>query len=114
MSDGGLAQALAEMALRGDTGAQVDAARSASTRSSRCSRSRPPARSSSYPPSAERRLVELCAGAGVPVTRLGVVGDALTVSPPPAAPTGGAAVAFSIPLEELRATWTATLPALFA
>jgi phosphoribosylformylglycinamidine synthase len=56
-------------------------------------------------PAEEERLVALAEGHGVPVTRLGVTTDAGDEA---ALEVEGT---FTIPLPELRAAWTATLPA---
>ncbi len=103
LSDGGLAQGLAEMALRGDVGAIVALPSDLDPFVALFAES--VARAVLVvPESAESRLTELAARHGVPLAVLGRVGgDALQVSGQ-----------FSVPLPELRATWTATLPALFA
>jgi phosphoribosylformylglycinamidine synthase len=98
LSDGGLAQALAEAALQGGTGATVrlegDAFVGLFAESA--------ARAIVTVP--EDRLAEverLSADHGVPAQRIGTTGgDALTVEG-----------AFDVPLGELRAAWTSTLPA---
>ena len=102
LSDGGLAQGLAEMALRGDVGATVTLPADLDPFVALFSES--VARAVVVvAPSAEARLTELARAHGVPLTVLGQVGgDALEV-------TGQ----FSVPVVELRSTWTATLPALF-
>jgi len=98
LSDGGLAQALAESALRHGIGVSVEvdgdpfvALFSEST-----------ARVVVTVPDGEAgRLVELAERHGVPIAPLGVTGgDALVVEGQ-----------FDVPLEELRAAWTATMPA---
>ncbi len=100
LSDGGLAQALVEATLRDGIGATVavpgdpflglfaeSAARAIVT----------------VPGGAADRLVGLAERHGVPLTPLGQ--------------TGGGELSvegqFSIPLDELRATWSATLPTAF-
>ncbi len=103
VSDGGLAQALSEMALRGDIGARVtlpagldpfvalfaeSAARVVVV----------------VRPADGARLLDLCSEHAVPVERIGVVGGSVLE----------AAGLFEVPLDELRATWTSTLPALFS
>ncbi len=100
LSDGGLAQALVESALRHDVGCSVELpgdpfvalfAESAG----RCLVTLAPER--------EGELRDLAAEHGVAVTALGT--------------TGGAAVdvgAFSVPLAELRESWSATLPRALA
>ena len=102
VSDGGLAQALVEMALRGDTGAQVslpaDLDPFVALFAESAGRVVVVVR-----PSDEAALLELCAAHGVSVVGLGVVGgDAVAVESQ-----------FSLPVTELRTAWTATLPALF-
>jgi phosphoribosylformylglycinamidine synthase len=98
LSDGGLAQALAEASLRHGIGVSVEvdgdpfvALFSEST-----------ARVVVTVPDGEAgRLVELAERHGVPIAPLGVTGgDALVVEGQ-----------FEVPLEELRAAWTATMPA---
>ena len=94
LSDGGLAQALAESALRHGIGVTV--ARRRATRSSGCSPSRPPARSSPYHRDAAA-LTDLAARhaypspAGTSAARVGVEARA-------------------VPVEEIRTAWAATLP----
>ena len=101
LSDGGLAQALAEAALRDGVGATVtldgdpfvglfaeSAARALVT----------------VPEADADRLVALADRHGVPATVIGRTGgDALEIEGE-----------FTVPLDELRAAWTATLPAVFA
>jgi phosphoribosylformylglycinamidine synthase len=98
LADGGLAQALAESALRHGTGARLALAGDPFV--------------ALFSESAARALVtttdaeavaDSARWAGVPVTVLGTTGgDALAVDGLP-----------ELPLAELRAAWTATLPALF-
>jgi len=105
LSDGGLAQALVESALRTGVGCRVElpgADPFASLFSESASRA-----VVAVNPDAERRFAELCAGIGVPAQRIGVtqgVGDDARLEVPGQ---------FDVPLAELRAAWTATLPALF-
>jgi phosphoribosylformylglycinamidine synthase II len=101
LSDGGLAQALAESALRNDIGARVSvpgdvflglfaesAARVLVT----------------VPESGSEALADLARKHGVPLTALGVTkGRKIKVED-----------AFSVPIDEIRAAWTATLPAAFS
>jgi phosphoribosylformylglycinamidine synthase len=103
LSEGGLAQALVEAALVGDTGARVSL----------------PARLDPFvalfaesagrvlltvPAGHAERLAQLCADHQVPVAPLGEVH---------AAPTLEIAEVATFPLDELRTAWEATLPALF-
>ena len=102
LSDGGLAQALVECSLRHDLGCRVDLPEGQDPFiglfSESASRALVAARTG-----AGQRLPDLCATHRVPYTRLGTVGgDYLDVRG-----------LFRIPLSELRATWSATLPALF-
>ncbi|WP_448641379.1 phosphoribosylformylglycinamidine synthase subunit PurL [Geodermatophilus sp. URMC 63] len=98
LADGGLAQALAESALRHGTGARLRLGDDAFT--ALFSESAARAVVTTTDPEGVRTTAEW---AGVAVTELGTTGgDALAVE--------GVA---DIPLAELRAAWTATLPALF-
>ncbi|MGY1713128.1 phosphoribosylformylglycinamidine synthase subunit PurL [Geodermatophilus sp. SYSU D01106] len=98
LADGGLAQALAESALRYGTGATLQLGDDPFT--ALFSESGARAVVTTTDPEAVRTTAEW---AGVPVTELGTTGgDTLAVE-------GIAA----LPLDELRAAWTATLPALF-
>ena len=103
VSDGGLAQTMVEMALRGGVGATIA----------------PPDGSDPFvalfsessarvvvavPQAGEARLAELVAAHGVPMSLLGVTGgDSLEVEGQ-----------FTVPLDELRAEAMGTFPALFA
>lgn len=97
LSDGGLAQALAESCLRNDIGVEVALSGDAfeqlfSESASRCL--------VSVTPEAESKLLELAAAHGVPVAKLGRThGGALAV-----------ASYFEVPLAELRSAWAGTLP----
>ncbi|MGY1693059.1 phosphoribosylformylglycinamidine synthase subunit PurL [Geodermatophilus sp. SYSU D01105] len=98
LADGGLAQALAESALRYGVGARLALAGDAFT--ALFSESGARAVVTTSDPEAVRATAEW---AGVGVTELGTTGgDALAVD--------GVA---ELPLAELRAAWSATLPALF-
>jgi phosphoribosylformylglycinamidine synthase len=103
LSDGGLAQALAESCLRRGVGASVwvpgDAFVGLFSESA--------GRALVTVADASARVLEQMAGrAAVPLTELGRTGgDALTVESPAGSPL------FSIALEELRAAWSSTLPA---
>jgi len=104
LSEGGLAQALVESCLRYGFGVSVElpgdpfvALFSESTARAVVAVTAEHA----------ERFVALCAEHGVPCTRIGTVGEAgddarLTVEG-----------IFEVPLAEVRAAWTATLPALF-
>jgi phosphoribosylformylglycinamidine synthase len=98
LADGGLAQTLAESALRYGVGARLQLAGDAFT--ALFSESAARAVVTTSDPDAVRAAAER---AGVPVADLGT--------------TGGAALSveglLDLPLAELRAAWTATLPALF-
>ena len=102
VSDGGLAQTLVEAALAGEVGCTVDLTGVArdtfvalfSESVARCV--------VTVPDGGAGALSDLADRLGVPLTRLGATG-------------GGALVvegALDVPLEQLRATWTATLPAV--
>jgi phosphoribosylformylglycinamidine synthase len=100
LSDGGLAQALAESCLRGGHGARIVLDGDAFTLLFSESAGRAVV---AVPRSEELRFTEMCAARSFPCTRIGVVvGDALEVQDH-----------FSIPLDELRAAWEGTLPRLF-
>ncbi len=74
LSDGGLAQALVEsLPAAAAPGARDRAARGRSTRSSRCSASRPAGRSSRCRAAEEVRFTDLCTARGLPHARIGVV-----------------------------------------
>jgi phosphoribosylformylglycinamidine synthase len=97
LSDGGLSQVLVESCLRGGLGCRVTLPGDpfVSLFSESVARAVVAVR-----PGDEARVAALCEAAGVPVTRLGVVGgDALTVEG-----------RFSIPLHELREAHEGTLP----
>jgi phosphoribosylformylglycinamidine synthase II len=101
LSDGGLAQALAESCLRNDIGAEVTLDGDAfvqlfSESASRCL--------VTVTPDSESKLLELAAAHGVPIAKLGRTGG------------GALAVAsyFDVDLATLRSAWTATLPAVLS
>jgi phosphoribosylformylglycinamidine synthase len=105
-SDGGLAQALVESALRGGVGCRIDLPAGTDPFVALFSESASRAVVAVRPES-EAQFGELCAGVGAPAQRIGVTegtGDAARLSV-----TGQ----FDVPLPELRAAWSATLPALF-
>ena len=88
--------------MRHGVGVTVDASRA--TRSSGCSRSRPPGCLVTVAPGDADRLAELAGRHGVPLTALGETGGADLV-------VDGQ---FSVPLATLRAAWTETLPTALA
>ena len=104
LSDGGLAQAVIEAALIGETGCRIvlpeDADPFVWLFAESASRALV-----AVPRSEEPRFVAMCAARQVPCARIGVVDQ------------GSDEVEFqgvaTIPLAELRAAWEATLPALF-
>jgi phosphoribosylformylglycinamidine synthase II len=98
LSDGGLAQALAESAIRHGVGAKVAVPGDAFVGLFAESTARVLV---TVPEDGADALVALAQQHGVPLTPLGVTGgDELSVEDQ-----------FSVPVEELRAAWTATLPA---
>ncbi len=105
LSDGGLAQALAESVLRNGVGCRVELDDVAGGDSFVALFSESAGRVLvTVAPEDEERLFELASDHGVPVTSLGETrGDLLSV-------TG----LFDVPVEELRTVWTATLPAALA
>ena len=105
VSDGGLAQTLAESCLRHGVGVRVDLAEVADGDAFVALFAESAARVVvSVAPEDEERMFELAAEHGVPITSLGETrGDSLEV-----------AGAFDVPLEELRTAWTLTLPAAMA
>jgi phosphoribosylformylglycinamidine synthase subunit PurL len=102
LSEGGLAQALAEVALRGDHGMRISLPAGAEPFVALFSESA--ARVLILvDPSAESDVLALAAESGVPVTSLGTVdGAALEVVDQ-----------FEVPVAELKVTWTGAFPALF-
>jgi phosphoribosylformylglycinamidine synthase II len=102
LSEGGLAQALTEAALHGDSGARVTLPEGIDPFVALFSESTGRALVS-VPRSEDARFTALCADRGLPAARLGVI-DVL-------APTLEVQGQFSIPLRELRAAWTRTFPA---
>ena len=103
LSDGGLAQALVEMACAAASARRVELP-TASTRSSRCSASRRPGPSWRCRPTGSRTLEARASSYGVPVTRLGHHGRRI-----PCRARGSRRSA----VDELRAAHEGTLPALF-
>ena len=105
VSDGGLAQTLAESCLRHGVGVQVDLAEVAEGDAFVALFAESAARVVvSVAEEDEDRLFELAAEHGVPITSLGETRrDSLEVRG-----------VFDVPLEELRTAWTLTLPAAMA
>ncbi len=105
LSDGGLAQTLVECGLRHGIGARVDLSEVAGGDTFLALFSESAARVVvTVAPEDEEWFYELAAEHGVPITSLGETrGDSIAV-----------AGAFDVPLEELRAAWSATLPAAMA
>ena len=116
LSEGGLAQALVEACMRYGIGANVDLTRL-------CKRdgvtpfealfSESTARAlAAVPRSEEVRFADVCTARGVPALRIGVTDDAgaLTGELSQVLEVQGL---FSVPLVELAAAWTATLPRRF-
>ena len=105
LSDGGLAQTLVESCLRHGVGARVDLAEVAGGDAFVALFSESAARVVvTVAPEDEERIFELAAEHGVPITSLGEThGDSLSVHD-----------AFDVPVSELRAAWSATLPAALA
>ncbi len=102
LSDGGLAQALVECCLRGDVGAEVRLTGDPFVNLFSESAGRVLV---ALPAQRRARFTELCEAHAVPVAELG------TVRPEHATLT--VAGQFGVPLGELRAAFTGTLPALF-
>ena len=101
VSDGGLAQTLAESCLHADVGVRVELVDDPFVALFSESAGRVVV---SVHPEDEERLFELAAEHGVPVTSLGETrGDALVVTDQ-----------FELGLDELRTAWTTTLPAALA
>jgi phosphoribosylformylglycinamidine synthase subunit PurL len=102
LSEGGLAQALVESCLIGNTGCRITLTGDPFIQLFSESAGRVLV---ATPPEAEVRLAEICAEHGLPHRRIGVV-EAIwgTLEIEDVA---------TLPLDELRATWEATLPALF-
>ncbi|WP_239676822.1 phosphoribosylformylglycinamidine synthase subunit PurL [Natronosporangium hydrolyticum] len=106
LADGGLAQALIECCLRGDLGATVQLPADAAGGAFGYLFSESTARALvSVPLGVERAFLALCEELEVPWTALGVVGN-----PGASLEVTGE---FDIPLSELRAAWSGTLPAWF-
>jgi phosphoribosylformylglycinamidine synthase subunit PurL len=102
LSDGGLAQALVESTLRYDVGCRVWLPDGLDPFVALFSESAGRA-IVAVPRSEEVRFTDMCTARRFPHVRIGVVdGDAIDVQDQ-----------FALPLTELRAAWSATLPALF-
>jgi phosphoribosylformylglycinamidine synthase II len=104
LADGGLAQAIVEACLRGDSGARLVVPEGVDPFVWLFSESAGRA-VVSLPRSEEVRFTDMCAARGLPHARIGV----LDVLSPDLEVQGQ----FSVPLVELRDTWMAALPALF-
>jgi phosphoribosylformylglycinamidine synthase len=104
LSEGGLAQALVEACLRGDTGARIVLPEGADPFVALFSESTARA-VVSVPRSEEVRFTDMCAARGLPHQRIGVI-DLLV-------PELDLQGLFRIPLRELRAAWTSVLPRRF-
>ncbi|MBA2552147.1 MAG: phosphoribosylformylglycinamidine synthase subunit PurL [Geodermatophilaceae bacterium] len=102
LSDGGLAQALVECCLRGDVGANVHVTDDPFVALFAESAGRVLV---GVPAQRVTRFTELCAEHGVPAAELGTV--------TPGRPELTVVGQFAVPLAELRAAYSATLPALF-
>ncbi|WP_255949625.1 phosphoribosylformylglycinamidine synthase subunit PurL [Streptomyces odontomachi] len=103
LSDGGLIQAVTESCLRGGHGARLVVPDGLSAFTFLFSESAGRA-VVAVPRADEARFTDLCAGRGLPATRIGVVdGDGVEVQGE-----------FTVPLSELRAAHEATIPALLA
>ncbi len=106
LSDGGLAQALVESALRGGRGARIVLPEGVDAFTALFSESGARA-IVTVPRSEELRFTEMCAARGFACVRAGVVlgeeseGASLEVQGQ-----------FTLPLAEVRAAWSATLPAV--
>jgi phosphoribosylformylglycinamidine synthase II len=104
LSDGGFAQTIVECCLRGNVGARVVVPQGLDTFTFLFSESAGRALVA-VPRTEEIRFTDMCAARRLPFARVGVV-DALATE----LEVQGQ---FSVPLRELRAAWSATLPALF-
>jgi phosphoribosylformylglycinamidine (FGAM) synthase-like enzyme len=104
VSDGGVAQTIVESCLRGNVGARLVVPEGLDAFAFLFSESAGRA-IVSVPRSEEIRFTDMCTARALPCARIGVV-DILA----PALEVQGA---FTVPLKELRAAWSATFPALF-
>jgi len=105
VSMGGLAQTLVEMALASGRGARIDLSGTASAFVALFSESSGRV-VATVRPSDEARFARACAGHGVSLTRLGVVGSGVDASL-------GFTGQFDVPLADLRQAHEATFPSLF-
>ncbi len=104
LSEGGLAQAVVEGALAGETGCRIVLPENADPFVMLFSESAGRVLVA-VPRTEESRFSAMCQARGLPATRIGVVdqgSDSIEVQGQ-----------FTVPLAELRATWEATLPGLF-
>ncbi|HEX5347440.1 MAG TPA: AIR synthase-related protein, partial [Pseudonocardiaceae bacterium] len=104
LSDGGLAQALVEACLSSGAGARVNLPAQLDPFVALFSESSARALLG-VPTATASRVAQLCTDHGVPVTRLGEVHPALSLD---------IAHIPTLTLDDLRTTWEATLPTLFA
>jgi phosphoribosylformylglycinamidine synthase len=104
LSEGGLAQALVEACLRGDTGARIVLPEGADPFVTLFSESTARA-VVSVPRTEEVRFTDMCSARGLPHQRIGVI-DLLV-------PELDVQGLFKIPLRELRAAWSTVLPRRF-
>lgn len=115
LSEGGLAQALVEAALRFGIGARVSldalCARDGITPFTALFSESTARAIVAVPRSEEQRLVDLCTARGVPALRLGATSD--TGSDDDGGPALEVAGLFTVPLAELRTASAATLPKHF-
>ncbi len=103
LSDGGLIAALTESCLRGGHGARLVVPENLSAFTLLLSESAGRA-VVAVPRSEELRFTDMCGARGLPATRIGVIdGEAVEIQGE-----------FTLPLEELRATHEAAIPALLA
>lgn len=122
LSEGGLAQALVESSLRYGVGVQVSldalCARDGVTPFEALFSESTARALVAVPRSEEVRFADLCTARGVPALRLGETSEAVVdaaagadAEPAPAVEVAGL---FTLPLDEAREAWSATLPRHFA
>ncbi|WP_436524887.1 phosphoribosylformylglycinamidine synthase subunit PurL [Actinoplanes sp. HUAS TT8] len=104
LSDGGLAQVLVESCLRHEVGAKVTFPADGETAFVQLFSESAGRALVAVPRGHEKAFVALAAEFGVPCAQIGVTSAEATLE---------VTDQFSIPLDELRATWSATLPKLF-